>query len=550
MSANRNAPRRRNLVAPSAIIFTFLSTFFLGGCGSPPEAPGSSQVDDSMRVLRRGNGGEPQSLDPALAEDVHAFNILADLYEGLVLESADGTLLPGVAERWDISADGRRYDFFLRDDAVWSTGEPVTAQDFVAGFHRVLSPGSTSAYAFLLEPILNYQAVLDGELPMDSLGVSAVDDGSLVINLSSPAPHFLGVLAMPVAFPAYSRNSDDALRFRDASRFVGNGPFVLEQWSVSEKIRLKKNPLYRNASAVEIDAVEYLPVTDPRTELNMYRAGELDITNSVPPDAIEALRGARPEELRIAPSLGLYYLAFDLSEPPLDNLFLRKALTMAIDRRTLVSLLGRGEQEAYGIVPRGVLNHRHAYPGWFDLSATERENQARAVFAQAGYGAGKPLRLKLTYDVGDIHETVALAVASMWREVLGVEVALEKKEWKFFLATRDDRPAWQVMRFAWAGDYNDASTFTDIFRRDSPQNLPGYRSESYDLLLDQAREATDPDIRASRLQAAEALLTNDYPISPLYFFVSKHLVSERVLNYQNNVLDRHPTQFLKLKAAN
>jgi len=504
---------------------------------------------DQQSVLRRGNGGEPQTLDPALAEDVHAFAVLSDLYEGLIVEAGDASLLPGVAERWEVSPDGDQYTFYLRQDAVWSNGTPVTSQQFVAAFRRVIAPGTISSYAFLFEPIANYHAVIAGQLPPEELGIRAIDERTLVIELTSPAQHFPGILAMPIAYPLYPGNGDVGRRFRDPDLFVGNGPYLIQSWSIGEKIRLEKNPNYRNASAIQIQAVEFFPIANPNTELNMYRAGELDMTWTVPTEHIAELRETHVDTLRIAPSLALYYLAFDLSEPPFDDVRLRQALTMAIDRQILVDVLGRGEQAAFGLVPPGVANYDAARYTWQFMAAEERQTIARDLFGQAGYDEGHSLQLRLTYDTGDIHETVALAVTSMWREVLGIDVELQKKEWKYFLATRDDRSAWQIMRFAWSGDYNDASAFTDIFRSDSEQNLPGYLNPVYDRLLDEASGHINLDDRAEKMKAAESELLNDYPIAPLYFYVSKHLVSDRVKNFENNILDRHPTQFLRLQAT-
>jgi len=468
------------------------------------------------------------------------------LYEGLVVESADGTLQPGVASSWDISPDGQLYTFYLRDDAVWSNGDPVTASEFVTAFRRAVSPDSMSPYSFLLEPVRNYHAVTSSDLPTEDFGVRSLDQRTLVIELQSPARHFLGILAMPIAYPVHTTRIDNPVRYRDVENFVGNGPFVLDRMTIGGTIRLRKNVDFRNASSVEIDVVEYFPISEPATEFNMYRAGELDITATVPPAVISNLRETQSGELRIAPSLGLYYLAFDLTEPPFDDVTVRQALTMAIDRDVLVSVLGRGEQGAYGVVPPGVSNYQGARFEWKDQSSSARQVSARDFYARAGFSELNPLQMKLTYDAGDIHETVALTVASMWHDVLGVEVELEKKEWKFFLATRDDRAAWQVMRFAWSGDYNDASTFMDIFRSESEQNLARYQSGSYDALLNEAARLDDPELRAIRLNAAEALLLADYPVVPLYFYVSKHLVSGRVKNFESNILDRHPSQYLRL----
>jgi len=293
----------------------------------------------------------------------------------------------------------------------------------------------------------------------------------------------------------------------------------------------------------------YFPTDDPNAELSRYRAGELDMTATVPTASILKLKESRSDELRISPSLALYYLAFDLTEHPLDNSKLRQALSMAIDRRALVELLGRGEQAAYGIVPPGVAGHEPAGYAWQSLPDSDREARAQSHYAEAGYSADNPLELKLTYDAGDIHEKVALAVSAMWNVVLGAEIVLETKEWKYFLATRDDRVAWQVMRFAWFGDYNDATTFTDIFRANSPQNLPAYENAEYERLLDAAVLADSNESRVQLMTSAERRLLEDYPLVPLYFFVSKHLVSPQVENFEASVLDRHPSQFLELTST-
>lgn len=532
---------------PACVAAAIVATGLIA-CSAPTDNGSSAAFTAATKVLRRGNGGEPQTLDPALADDIHAFNVLADLYEGLVVEAADGSLLPGVAERWDVSPSGLVYDFFLREDAAWSNGDPVTAADFVHAFRRVVRPGSTAAYSFLLGPVLNHGAVMNGEKPVDELGIRAVDARHLQFELATPTPYFPAILAMPIALPVHS-GASGATDFRDPGRFVGNGPYLLEEWRLGEKIRLAKNPRFHAASSVDIETVDYLPITNPMTELNMYRAGELDITQTVPPAAFGRLAAEGSGELHVAPSLGLYYLAFDLSEPPLDSTPLRHALTMAIDRRALVSILGRGERAAFGIVPPGVANHLSSEFTWRDLPDDERIRRATELYRQAGFSASSRLRIMLTYDVGDVHETVALAVASMWRDTLGIDVALEKMEWGMFLATREDRPSWDVMRFSWAGDYNDPTTFLDIFRSDSPQNLPGYRRGDFDRLLADAAIAATPRARAIELRNAEAMLLGDYPIAPLYFFVSKHLVSARVAGYRDNPLDRHPTRYLRWRSA-
>ncbi len=501
-------------------------------------------TENEPRVLRRGNGGDPQTLDPARAEDEHAFNILADIYEGLVIDGGDGTFLPGVAERWSVSSDGKTYTFELRADARWSNFEPVTAAHFVTAFQRVLKPETGSAYSFLLLPLKNAQAVLDGRLPATSLGVEAADDHTLLIRLDAPTPSMLAVLAMPIALPVWPASLLDPLAFRAPEKFVGNGPFALDEWKPIDHISVRRNPAFHAAASVALDRVEYYPIEDPTTELNRYRAGELDITATVPTEQIKVLQQSRADELRVAPRLAVYYIAFDLSEPPFDAVALRQALSMAVDRDVLVDVIGRGEQAAYGFVPEGVSGYSPARYRWQSLSTVERQTEARRLFAHV---SAESVSVELVYDVGDIHEKIALAVSGMWRDVLGIDVKLDKREWQHFLATREQRQEWQMMRFAWTGDFNHPSTFTDILSTDSPQNLPAYSSSHYDQLLRTAAGTLDNGEQMRFYAAAELEMLEDYPLIPLYFYVSKHMVAPSILGFKPNPLDRHPSRFLSLR---
>ncbi|MDJ0698482.1 MAG: peptide ABC transporter substrate-binding protein [Woeseiaceae bacterium] len=512
-----------------------VALFALAACARP----------DDGRVLVRGNGGDPGSLDPALAEDVHAFNVLGDLYEGLLRTGADGAIENGVASRWTVSEDGTTYTFELRDEERWSNGDVLVAADFVRAMRRVASPETPSAYAFLLQPIANFSAVKNGALPVHELGVSAPDERTLVIALEEPASQFLAALALPIAYPVH-RTTVATSKSRDPGALVGNGAYVLARREPGGVIELHKNDLYRDAASVDIDAVRYLPIADANAELSMYRAGEIDITNTIPPSHIRTMREQRPDETHVAPALALYYLAFDLSEAPLDNQLLRHALSMAIDRNEIVELTGRGEQPAFSVIPPGTANHVAAVYDWSELPAGERQQLARSLLVAAGYSDPGTLSVKLTYDAGDIHERIALAVASMWRGVLGVEVRLEKLEWNLFLDTRARREDWQVMRFSWFGDYNDPMTFAEIFEAGHEQNLPGWSNARYDELLREARAESGLSARSQLLHTAERLLLDDYAIAPLYFYVSKHLVSPRVAGFRSNPLDRQPTRTLSI----
>jgi len=532
-----------NLRAISLVALPVIALLTLHGCGSGSEGVSESGGDADVTV-RRGNGGDPGSLDPARAEGVHEFDVLGDLYEGLLALDAAGEIIPGVAESWTLGSDGLTYTFRLRDDARWSDGTPVTAEHFVTGMRRTLAPETASVYGFLLYPIDNAEAVAQGTKPPAALGVVAPDPATLVIRLHNPAPYLPSLLTLPATFPFRDDGGVAKGRFSDPARFVGNGAFVLADWQPGSHVRLRKNPLYREADTVAIDEVLYLPVADPLTELTMYRAGELDITFAVPGSHVQQLRESHADELTISPFLAIYYLAFDLSEAPFDNVSLRQALSMAVDREALVRVIGRGERPAYGLVPDGVNGYKPARYGWMSLPREERLARARELYAQAGYSEAEPLEVTLLYDAGDFHETIALAVSDMWRSNLGIDVRLDKREWKYFLSTRNNRADWQVMRFSWTADFDHPASFADILRSTSQQNLPGYASAHYDKLLAEAEASLDPGEQMRLYAAAEAAMLEDAPIAPLYFYVSKHLVSPSISGFESNVFHRHPSRYL------
>ena len=491
-------------------------------------------------AVYRGNGGEPGTLDPAVADDIHAFNILADLYEGLVTESSDGQLIPGTAESWTVSENGIVYEFTLDPDAKWSDGSSVVANDFVRSFRRVASPETASSYGYLLEPISGFRESLSGERGPEDIGVHAVDNRTLRITLSRPSSHLTSLLAMAVAYPEHPSGADPT---------ITNGAFVLSSRQPGGAIALTRNPEFRDAASLAIDKVVYLPVVDLQTEFNMYRAGELDITNSVPVEFVRQELRNNNTELRVAPLLALYYLAYDNQGPPFDSIALRRALSMAIDRRQLVELLGRGESPAYSVVPPGTDNYTGTSYEWQYLGDEDRRAEARHWYTEAGYGPDNQLEARLLYDTGDVHEMVALAVQSQWRDTLGAQIELEKREWAYFLDTRTQRDEWDIMRFAWFGDYNSPMTFLEIFTSASPQNLAAYTDPEFDALLSSAGAETSPDLAALMMGDAESMLISDYPIAPLYFFVSKHLVKPHIGGFEDNVTDRHPSRFLYVREA-
>jgi len=510
------------------LLLPFVLLGMLVACGDGPPA------DSDRRVLVRGNGGEPGTLDPVLAEDIHAFNVLLDLYEGLFIEDAGGQLIPGVAESWRVSPDGMRYTFALRESARWSNGENVTAGDFVRGVRRAADPATGASYAFLLEPILNFAEVSAGRLPVSELGFRAVSDDVLEIRLGAPVGHLQAILALPVFYPMHESGDPT----------ISNGPYVLGAREAGSAIRLVRNDWFRGNDSTYFDEVHYLPIADSLAEFNLFRTGKIDVTHNVPDDMVRIAKDSYPSQLRIAPSLALYYIALDLTEPPLDDAKLRQALSMAVDREVITGLLGRGESPAFGIVPPGVAGYEPAQYGWASEDKASRTATAMQLYQEAGYSTEQPLSITLMYDTEGVHEKIALAISAMWHDVLGADVQLDKREWNYFLDSRDRREDWDAMRFAWFGDYNSAKTFLDIFRSDSDQNLARYSSGRFDTLMNEADQAGDLELAAAAMREAESTVLSDYAVIPVYFFVSKHMVADSIGGFEQNVVDRHASRWL------
>ena len=517
-------------------ISVLLIVLFAAACS---DQSGRTANTHREKLLVRGNGADPTTLDPTRAEDIHAFNILIDTFEGLVATDATGKVIPGVAESWQVSEDGLVYTFSLRGNARWANGDIVVAGDFVRAFRHIASSGTASFYASLFDSIVNFGDAIAGDAPPDSIGVHALSATRLQISLSAPTHHFLELLALPTALP----------RHVSGNHLVGNGPYRYADNDYVGGIELTRNPHYWDNASVYFETVRYLPIVDEMTEFNMFRTGEIDVTHNIPDQVVQSELATNPAEVRIAPSLAFYYYAFDITNPPFDNASLRQALSMAVDRDAIVDMLGRGDTPAYSVVPPGVAGYSGTSYDWSSLSAVERLEMAQRLFADAGYSSSNPLEITLLYDAGGIHEKVAIAVSSMWKQHLGIETVLEKREWQYFLDSRDQRSDWDVMRFAWFGDYNAASTFLEIFESDSPQNLAGYSSQSYDSELRAAKSSRNPKAANEHMRLAEERLIDDFPIIPIYFFVSKHMVDESIEGFETNIVDRHPSRYLRRRDA-
>ena len=509
-------------------------------------------ADDStpaVSTLNRGLSTDPESLDPHKMRSTQAADVMRDIGEGLVGYTATGELIPAAADEWTISADGRTYTFNIRASARWSNGDALTAEHFAFSLRRLVDPATAAFNAHLVADIENAAAVTAGEIEPSALAVEATDEHTLVITLTRPTPYFLALLTYPSTFPVHPASlAEHGEAFARPGKLLSNGAYTLDAWEPGSILRLSRNEAYWNNAETAIDAVNHHVLTQPMTELNRYRAGEIHITSVVPPASFKQIRQERANELRVGPSLGVYYYGYNLSQSLFgDNPQLRQALSMAIDRDVLVEkITGRGEAPAYSWVPPGVDNYEPRRFNYAELSQDERISRARRLYREAGYSEESPAQFELRYNTSDTEQRIALAVQSMWREVLGAQATLVNEEFQVLLENMREAEVTQVFRSSWIGDYNDAHTFLSILQSDNPANMPRYSNDEYDDLMRRASEQLDPKLRRVYLEEAERVLLADHPVIPLYFYVSKHLVSPDVQGWGDNVLDYHYSQHLSL----
>ena len=501
-------------------------------------------------ILRRGNGSEPKGLDPHTSEGTSEANIKRDIFEGLTARGKDAAVIPGVAEKWDISADGKTYTFHLRD-TTWSDGTPFTAHDVVYAWQRDVDPATGGKYSFLLYPIKNAKAIAEGDIKdPGQLGAKATDDHTLVVELEAATPYFLDMLTHVSTYPVPRHIIEKhGKNWTRPENIVGNGAFKMTAWQPNAHITLKKSDTYWDKDNVKLDQVIYYPTEDQNTELKRYRAGELDMTYEIPLDQIKWLRENLKDELKTGPLLGAYYYGFNLTRPPFkDNPKLREALTLAIDRDIITNkITGTGETPIYGIVPPGIAGYDNYRPAYAGLSQQERDERAKQLYAEAGYSKDKPLKVELLYNTSENHKKIAIAITAMWKKTLGVEAQLINQEWKVFLNTRQEKTSTEAFRAGWFGDYNDPNTFLELYLSKAGLNDSGYDSAKFDGLLQQASLEQNPAKRAALLKEAEQELIDSYAIAPIYSYVSKRLVKPYVKGYTPNIMDQYPSKHLSIE---
>ena len=502
-------------------------------------------------VLNRGNDGDPETLDAHKTSTVAEANLLRDLYEGLVIHDMQARVVPGVAESWAISADGRTYTFKLRANARWSNGDAVTADDFVFSLRRLIDPATGSKYAPVMFPILNAEKVHKGQgANPDQLGVRAVDPATLEIRLERPTAYFLELLtnqtALPVHAGAIARLGPEWLK---PGNLVSNGAYTLKSFVPNGSIVMVKNPHYHGAATVAIDEVRYFPTSDAAAATRRFQAGELHLTTDVPTDQFAQLKARLGAQVQSAPYLGTCFLILNTRKKPFDDVRVRRALSLAIDREFLAEQIWSGTMlPAYGMIPPGVKNYpKRAELDFAQASPIEREDEARDLLAKAGFGKGKPLRVELRYNMTDNNQRTMVAIANQWKAI-GVETRFVHTDGKTHFAHLRDGGDFDAARYGWIADYSDAQNFLFLLESENEGlNVGRYKNAEFDLAMRQA--AAEPDLakRAALLFSADSIFVRDSPWIPLMFYQSKSLVSPKLEGFTPNQQAAYATQFMRLK---
>ncbi len=501
-------------------------------------------------IYHRGNTGEPETLDQHKTSTIYESNILRDLYEGLVVYDAKAKVIPGVAESWTVSDDGGTYTFKLRSSAKWSNGDTVTASDFVFSLRRIMEPGTASKYASVLYPIKNAEKINKGEMAKEELGVKAVDASTLEITLESPTPYFIELLTHQTGLPLHQASVEKlGADFVKPGNMVSNGPYTLAEAVPNSHIKVVKNPAFHDAANVKIDTVMYYPTEDRGAALRRFQAGELHSNNDAPTEQTKWMRENLGDQFRVAPYLGTYYYAVNTTKPPFNDARVRQALSMAIDREFVADEIWGGTMVAgYSYVPPGIGNYGDpAFAEYKGMSMLDREDKAKALLAEAGFSADKPLKIELRYNTSENHKNTAVAIADMWKP-LGVEVSLLNTDVKTHYAFLRDKGDYDIARAGWIGDYSDPQNF--LFQVESENtglNYANYKNAEFDGLMDKAAAETDLDKRAKILFDAETIFMRDLPYIPILYYGSLSLVSKKLKGWEDNIQNVHASRWMSIE---
>ena len=522
-----------NITKKSLVAAGILTALVAGNVATAAVVPAGVQLAEKQTLVRN-NGSEVQSLDPHKIEGVPESNINRDLFEGLLISDVDGKPSPGVAEKWE-NKDFKVWTFHLRKDAKWSDGTPVTAQDFVYSWQRLANPNTASPYASYLQygHIVNIDDIIAGKKPITDLGVKALDDHTFEVTLGEPVTYIYKLLVhssvSPVPRAAVEKFGE---KWTQPANIVTNGAYKLKDWVVNERIVLERNTNYWDNAKTVINQVTYLPISSEVTDVNRYRSGEIDMTyNNMPIELFQKLKKEIPNEVHVDPYLCTYYYEINNQKAPFNDVRVRTALKLALDRDIIVNKVkNQGDLPAYSFTPPYTDGAKLVEPEWFKWSQEKRNEEAKKLLAEAGYTAEKPLTFDLLYNTSDLHKKLAIAAASIWKKNLGANVKLENQEWKTFLDTRH-QGNYDVSRAGWCADYNEPTSFLNMVLSDSSNNTVHYKSPVFDKLIADTLKVTDEAQRSELYSKAEQQLDKDSAIVPVYYYVNARLVKPWVGGY-------------------
>ncbi len=510
---------------------------------------GVAPLAAAERTFHRTGTDDPATVDPHRIAFPGEQLVVLDLFMSLTTYDNRGRPVAGCAESWTVSPDGRTYTFRLRPNLRWSDGVAMAAEDFAWSFRRALDPKTAFPFASRLYPIKNARRVATGELPPAALGVAAPDRRTVRIELEGPTPYFTDVLAsigMPAPRHVIEKHGSAWIR---PQHFVSNGPFVLERWVPNAYLRLRRNPYFWGAERVRLDAVQHYPVENPVTMVRRFQSGGLDLVYVLPPERVEWARREFGDSVRVGRGVSNEVLVFNTRRGPTADVRVRRALSMAIDREAIAnSVISFPGVDAWGYVPPGVLNWGEgAKPDFAAWTQARRDAEARRLLAAAGYGAARPLKMRISFPSTELNRKVAVTIATMWRRI-GVVPELQQKETKS-LVSEVARGDFDSARFVWLAGFSDPYAFLErLYSSGSAVgvNASGYRNPKYDALLERAQQEIDLDRRAAILREAEALALADQPVAPVYYLVGRRLVSARTTGFADNPRGMYPSWYMSV----
>jgi oligopeptide transport system substrate-binding protein len=524
----------------------------LASCGGDSGGETRVEVGNREGVFHFGNHSEPQGLDPHIVTGVPEHHILTALFEGLVTKNPE-TLEPepGVAESWDISEDGMTYTFHLRNNAKWSNGDPVTAEDFRWSWQRAISPLLGSEYSYMYYPIENAEAYnLGNEPDFSKVGVSVLDDYTIQVKLNSPTPYFLQLLDHYSMFPVHRATvekfgsaTDRLSQWAREGNIVTNGAFALTEWQINSHLRVEKSPLYWDADKVKLNAIVFYPTENLVTEERMFRDGQLHRTEEIPLEKIKTYQAEQPEITHIAPWIGSYFYMLNTTREPLTDVRVRKALAMAVDRALIADTVTQGVYRAStALVPPGTVGY--SPPHLFDYDP----EQARQLLAEAGYPGGQGFPpIDILYNTHEDHRKIAVAIQQMFMQNLNIQVNLVNQEWKVYLDSHNNMN-YDISRRGWIGDYVDPYTFLSMYITDGGNNKTGFSNARYDeIVLKEAPAELDRDKRYALYHEAETILLENMPILPIFTYQYKHLFTTSVKGMPDNIMGYYNYKYVYLE---